>query len=120
MAKHFLVWGVIIALMLGGIAYMKVVEPAMQNQDTLAKCLSANGAVMYGAYWCPHCQSQKKMFGKSVKYMPYVECAIKGSNDLVQRCQDEDIKSFPTWKFKSGVVETGSIQLDRLGTLAGC
>ena len=29
---------------------------------------------MYGAYWCPHCQAQKKVFGESFQYVPYVEC----------------------------------------------
>jgi len=120
MAKNFLVWGIVIALLIGGIGYVKVVQPAMANHDELAKCLSANGAVMYGAYWCPHCQTQKKMFGKSVKFMPYVECAQRGKNELTQVCQDEGIESFPTWKFKSGEEQTGTIPLDRLAALSGC
>lgn len=120
MARHFMVWGIVIALLIGGIGYIKVVQPAMANHDDLARCLSSNGAVFYGAYWCPHCQEQKKMFGKSVKYVPYVECAQRGSNDLIEKCQEEGIESFPTWKFKSGQVVTGAQTLDRLATLAGC
>ena len=34
---------------------------------------------MYGLYWCPHCIEQKQMFGEAFHYVPYVECAIKGS-----------------------------------------
>ena len=120
MAKHFLVWGIVIALVIGGIAYVKVVEPAMNNHDELAKCLSANGAMMYGAYWCPHCQEQKKMFGKSVKYMSHIDCAVRGSTEILQICKDAGVENFPTWKFRSGEKVTGIIPLDRLARLAGC
>ena len=30
--------------------------------DQFALCLGDKGAVFYGAFWCPHCQNQKKMF----------------------------------------------------------
>ena len=39
----------------------------------LAKHLTEEGAVMYGAYWCPHCSDQKQSFGKAFKYIQYVE-----------------------------------------------
>ena len=42
--------------------------------DDFAKCLTQKSVVMYGAYWCPHCQAQKKLFGSSFKYVNYVEC----------------------------------------------
>jgi glutaredoxin len=32
--------------------------------------------VMFGASWCPHCAAQKKLFGKSIKSVPYFECAV--------------------------------------------
>src|SRR3989344_3569664 len=35
--------------------------------DPFAQCLTDNGAKMFGAYWCPHCSDQKKMFGSSWK-----------------------------------------------------
>lgn len=120
MARHFLVWGAVIALLLIGIVYIKVIRPASANHDELAKCLSANGAVFYGAYWCPHCQDQKKMFGSSAGLLPYVECAVRGSNDLAERCVKEEIKSFPTWKFASGEVVTGAQPLVKLAELSGC
>ena len=34
-----------------------------------AKCLSAQQAKMYGAYWCPHCAEQKEMFGGAFQYV---------------------------------------------------
>jgi uncharacterized membrane protein len=32
-------------------------------QIALAQHLTAENAAMYGAYWCPHCANQKKLFG---------------------------------------------------------
>src|SRR5580698_8173932 len=54
--------------------------------DAFAKCLTAKQAKMYGAFWCPHCEEQKEMFGSSFKYAPYTECGIKGSRALTQAC----------------------------------
>ena len=33
----------------------------------LADHLRESGAVFYGAYWCPHCQAQKQMFGAAAR-----------------------------------------------------
>ncbi|HEY4504811.1 MAG TPA: hypothetical protein VJI73_03495, partial [Candidatus Paceibacterota bacterium] len=33
--------------------------------DAFANCLKDRGAIFYGAFWCPHCANQKKLFGKS-------------------------------------------------------
>ena len=30
--------------------------------DGFAQCLTAKGAQMYGAWWCPHCADQKELF----------------------------------------------------------
>ena len=32
------------------------------QEEALAKHLTKTGAVMYGAYWCPYCSQQKKIF----------------------------------------------------------
>lgn len=68
------------------------------NYDSLAKCLSDKGVKMYGAYWCPHCQNQKKAFGDSFKYINYIECA-DGQNGQTQICKDNGITGYPTWEF---------------------
>ena len=52
---------------------------------------------MFGASWCPHCASQKQMFGRSLKNMPYFECSKNGTQ--VQECNDRAIMSYPTWQF---------------------
>ena len=87
-SANLYIWVAVIALLLIGIGYFKVIQPGQQNHDELAKCLTANGAKFYGAYWCPHCEAQKKSFGVSVKYLPYVECAIRGSEEMTQICKD--------------------------------
>ena len=40
--------------------------PGLAPTDALAQCLTAKGVKMYGAYWCSHCQNQKKAFGDVV------------------------------------------------------
>jgi len=64
--------------------------------EKLAKFLSEKGAVLYGAYWCPHCQEQKELFGQAFKYIDYVECDVKWTNSNPDECEAVDIKSYPT------------------------
>ena len=52
--------------------------------DAFAQCLKDKGAIFYGAFWCPHCQNQKAMFGKSVQFLPYVECSTPDGNGQTQ------------------------------------
>jgi len=59
---------------------------ATPYQVTLARHLSSTGAVMYGAYWCPHCQEQKEMFAEAASMLPYVECDPKGSGARPDLC----------------------------------
>lgn len=87
--------------------------------DALAKCLTEKGVKMYGAWWCPHCQNQKKMFGSSWKYINYVECAI-GQSGQTKECRDAHIESYPTWIFPEGKRVTGEQSPESLGQQAGC
>ena len=56
--------------------------PAPEDPEAraLAIHLSKTGAKMYGAFWCPHCQQQKAIFGASANRLPYVECSPNGQN----------------------------------------
>jgi len=36
--------------------------PGKTDYSEFAKCLTQKGAKMYGTFWCPHCQNQKKEF----------------------------------------------------------
>lgn len=75
--------------------------------DSFAKCLSEKGAVMYGANWCPHCQNEKKRFGSSFKFIPYVECP-----DEPQKCLAAGIEGYPTWIFSASPAMSADRQAD--------
>jgi len=88
--------------------------------DGFAKCLAAKQAKMYGLYWCPHCAEQKEMFGKAFRYVPYVECAIKGSRELAPECAAAKVKLFPSWQFGTNPPKEGVFPLDELSDKTGC
>lgn len=96
---------------------------SQHKYDTFAKCLTDRGVKMYGAWWCPHCQEQKEMFGEtSFKLAPYVECGVpgdpKGKNPV---CVDAGIKRFPTWQFPpTGERMEQVISLEALSDKTGC
>ena len=90
------------------------------SSEKLAKCLTAAGAKMYGAYWCPHCADQKKLFGDSFKFVSYVECAPKGENANPEACKKAGIEGYPTWIFSDGKKVTGTQKLAKLSELSNC
>jgi hypothetical protein len=104
-----------------GLAYY-LGNRTQHKHDALARCLTERGVKMYGAWWCPHCQEQKKWFGASFEYAPYVECGIKGDlHGRAQVCQDAGIKGYPTWQFPpTGERVEHEITLRELSDRTGC
>ncbi|OGI76405.1 hypothetical protein A3C67_00930 [Candidatus Nomurabacteria bacterium RIFCSPHIGHO2_02_FULL_42_19] len=88
--------------------------------DAFAQCLGDKGATFYGAFWCPHCQAQKKMFGSSAKLLSYVECSTADGKSQTQICIDKGVKSYPTWEFADGSRLTGEIALAELAEKTSC
>ena len=88
--------------------------------DTFAQCLKEKGALFYGAFWCPHCQEQKKAFGSSKKYLPYVECSTADGRAQKQICIDKKIEGYPTWTFADGTTLSGEIALEVLAEKTSC
>lgn len=84
-----------------------------------AQCLEETGTKFYGAFWCPHCQTQKDMFGKAKKDIPYVECSTANRSQK-QECSEIGIESYPTWIFADESRLTGSITLETLSEKTGC
>lgn len=82
--------------------------------DNFAQCLSDKGLVMYGADWCPHCQTQKNMFGKSFKNINYVECPQDP-----KKCLAAGIGGYPTW-IVNGEKLVGEQKLENLSRAGGC
>ncbi len=88
--------------------------------DGFAQCLGEKGATFYGAFWCPHCQTQKKMFGKSAKKLPYVECSTPDGKGRLPICVEKKIEGYPTWEFADGSREGGEVPLEKLAEKTGC
>ncbi len=93
--------------------------------DQLAMCLAEKNVKFYGAFWCPHCQANKKAFGKSEKYLPYVECSeaypdATGNYGQLQVCKDAGIKSYPTWEFADGTKVAQKFTPEELAEKVGC
>jgi uncharacterized membrane protein len=85
--------------------YTGVFAPAEEPEDPLARALaehlSSVGARFYGAQWCPHCQSQKAIFGTAAKRLPYIECSPGGQGTAqAPICMEANIGSYPTWIIK--------------------
>jgi len=88
--------------------------------DAFAQCLATKQVKMYGLYWCPHCLEQKAMFGQSFHYIPYVECAIKGSSELAPECKVAGAKLFPSWQFGLDPPKEGILSMETLSDKTGC
>jgi len=76
----------------------------------LAEYLSDEGAVFYGASWCPHCQEQKRLFGASASRLPYIECSPAGQNaPQAPSCNMAGVQTYPTWVFHGRAIAVGEV-----------
>jgi thiol-disulfide isomerase/thioredoxin len=115
---------IISLLILGTIATVLLqsnsTPPGPGKYDTFATCLKDKEAVFYGAFWCSHCQAQKKLFGSSAKLLPYVECSTADAAGQNKICLDKKIESYPTWEFADGSRLNGEIPLQQLADKTSC
>jgi len=88
--------------------------------EPFAQCLKDKGTVFYGAFWCPHCQNQKALFGTAADKLPYVECSTPDARGQLTVCTEKGVKSYPTWIFTDGSQESGEVSLGRLAEKTGC
>jgi hypothetical protein len=97
-------------------------KPKYQQEDveTLAKCLTEKGTVMYGAYWCPHCARTKARFGEAFRYVTYVECDPKGDNARPELCIEKKIDKYDTWEFADGTFFVSEPSFELLAERSGC
>jgi len=96
------------------------VPAASVQPEQLAKCLTAKGVRMYGAYWCPHCADQKKLFADAFQYIKYTECAAGGPNADPAACDKAGVESYPTWTIPGGKTISGTQPLADLAKWANC
>lgn len=85
-----------------------------QATEEFAECISASGAVFYGTSWCPHCNSQKALFGSTLDKINFVDC--EASRDA---CSRAGITAYPTWMI-GGEKYLGTQSLENLAELTGC
>lgn len=115
-----IILGVIGALVIGLLVYGFSAQLKPGRYDELAQCLADKGAVFYGAFWCPHCQNQKKMFGTSADKLPYVECSTPDGKSQLPACNEKQITGYPTWIFADGERREGEVSLRDLAEKTGC
>jgi uncharacterized membrane protein/glutaredoxin len=94
------------------------VNPEAARLVALADHLRESGAVFYGAYWCPHCQNQKKMFGEAASRLPYVECDPRGAGASPAACQAAGVRAYPTWVIGGQAIE-GELSTSELARRSG-
>lgn len=116
MKKSFY-WGIGFLMVIALIFYASS-KPG--KYDGFATCLTEKGATMYGAYWCPHCQEQKKLFGSSWDKVNYVECSLPNAAGQTQECIEKGISGYPVWEFADGKRLSGVLGLDQLASFTSC
>ncbi|MBI4159449.1 hypothetical protein HY500_04320 [Candidatus Woesearchaeota archaeon] len=94
-----------------------------EQLDGLATCLKEKGVKEYGAFWCPNCAKQQKMFGKSydiIKEGVYVECDPRGDDPQSELCLEKKVEKYPTWEFPNDEVLIGVQEFEVLAQKSGC
>lgn len=116
-------------VVLVGIIFVFMAPGKPGRLDAFATCIKDQGATFWGAFWCPHCQNQKTLFGKSSSKLPYVECSTPDGKGQLQVCKDAGVTTYPTWDFVMATSTsattttermTGELALDMLASKTGC
>ena len=96
-----------------------VVAASSPAKVALAEHLTATGARIYTAYWCPHCHEQKELFGKeATAKLTVIECAPDGQNSQKALCDQKKIEGYPTWEI-NGKLDSGVKPLAKLAEQSG-
>jgi hypothetical protein len=111
---------IVVAVIAWSAYYFLYYRKPVSTLDGFAKCLTAKGTKMYGAWWCPHCADQKEMFGYAFQYVNYTECSPEGQRVVKDVCKQAAVKNFPTWQFPDGSRMEGAQPLAVLGDKVGC
>jgi thiol-disulfide isomerase/thioredoxin len=118
--KSIFILSAVGVVIIAGIFFLISTNSKPGKLDEFAQCLKDKGAVFYGAFWCPHCQNQKAMFGKSARFLPYIECSTPDGRGQLKICKDKNIEGYPTWEFADGSRESGEVSLSHLSEKTAC
>ncbi len=110
---------VAVAVIFGGLIFFTQ-DRGPGPYDEFAQCIKDSGTTFFGAFWCPHCQAQKKDFGSSAKLLPYVECSNPDGQTQTIECKDAGVQSYPTWEFPDKSRVTGEQTFQTLSEKTGC
>lgn len=113
-------WLILIAIIVAGIGLSFYSSSQPGPYDALAQCIEKNDVKFYGAFWCPHCEATKRLFGRSAKLLPYVECSTADGQGQTQICKDKDITSYPTWIRPDGARFNGEHTVEEWAAFSGC
>lgn len=122
MKKTTWIW-IVIALLFVAFVVWLIRTPGRNvpsKYDEFATCLKDKGVLFYGAFWCPHCQNQKAMFGRAAKLLPYVECSTPDGKSQTEECTTAKIEGYPTWVFPNGERKGGEVSLEDLAKQSTC
>lgn len=116
-----LIFTIVFVLALGGVMYAQMRSaPDAEAYAELAQCIADSGTKYYGAFWCPHCQDQSKMFGEAKEYLPYIECSTPDGKGQTAECVEAGITSYPTWILGDGTVRNGVLTPAQLAEATNC
>ncbi len=122
-STHVLIAVVIvgICLLVGG-KFLSVQQEAVLEgaYKEFAQCIADSKAKFFGAFWCPHCQEQKELFGDAATLLPYTECSTADKQGQTQVCVDAKITGYPTWEFEGGKRINGTLSLETLAKETVC
>jgi len=119
-SKSYMSYIIAILILLGAAYFFYNSYSSQGKYDSFAQCLTDSGAKMYGAYWCPHCQEQKDLLGKSWKKVKYIECSLPNRGGQTEECNKAGIESYPTWEFADGKRIDSVLSLETLSATTGC
>lgn len=119
-AKTAVILGLLLVAIVMLVAWAAVQQSAPSKLDGFAQCLKDKGATFYGAFWCPHCQDQKKLFGTAKRFLPYVECSTPDGKSQRPVCTEKKIQGYPAWDFADGERVSGLLSLEKLAEKTGC
>jgi hypothetical protein len=94
--------------------YLSPSNGAAGKYDSLTRCLTEKGAIMYGQEGCHACLYQEELLGDSYKNINVVDCI---SNMDV--CRRQMIGATPTWVI-NGATYVGVQTPEELANESGC
>lgn len=129
-ARPACLWSLCFAVLIGctnsGTASKSEVasDATPDHLETLARCLTTDGWVMYSSFTCSVCRVQKKLFGDAISYIQTVECNPNADNAQSERCLEKKIRKTPTWIREREETELGRLEgyqpLDVLASQSSC